>query len=904
MPTVICQKCGTTLRFEGLAGLCPKCGTLVRVKSDAPASPAKSPAAAAPPARKGRQSLPDLDSLNLEASGEVYEPPASEVHHHGPFFGLDPRLVKGGIAAIVVLVLFGLYVLLRPPSSSVSVAPLPRPVVAPPPVQNDDTPPPPPPPAPPVVVSNLAPTTVPVKAASRPAWMTAVASVPKLKELPITDKLVEQAIKKSVGFLKRQLAAEDEYTKPNLDNDRSAGKYALAVYALLQAGLAVDDSELSSSDPYMQGLLQTLRQFHMSGDFATYDRSLRANAYAVFDRAVDHQQLLADRDYLLKTALGGAYTYHMPPSDVTADTLLWDNSNAQYGVLGVWAGVLAGSAAPDRYWNEVEHHWLACQNTDGGWPYAARGASLLTMTAAGVTTLCVTSEQLELIASKGKKDARPKMSKAINDGIDFMGQGDRLMQPFDHAGYLLYGIERAALATGYRWFGNHDWYRELGAREIKQQGQDGTFGGLDEPVPETAFRVLFLARGRQPVLMNKLRFDGAWNNRPRDVAKLTQFSSAQLEKPFAWGVADLSRNWWDWLESPILMITTDTAPDFSDENCAKLRSYTDAGGFIFFHNEYGSSDVDAFVKTLVKKLYPEYPMVRAAPDDPVYTCDFPIKKKTELYTVSNGARVCFAYSPKDITQDWVRYRPKDTRENSSLQLGINLFVMAAGKSDFRNRLNSPYEPPNDFDPTATIPVLQVMYPGNWNPEPKAYERFGRWFQNQTSLKLDVQPTALLNLHPQSAPLAVMSGNQAVDFSKMDFHALQDFVQQGGILFIDAAGGNKDFANSVRQSFLPAAFPSANPTAIPFSDPILAGNGPCMDPLPKAHLRNYASILLNGVVPAVQYAAVGKGAIIVSDLDVTTGLLNSGTYGILGYTPAYCQSLMKNVVLWSVSRYSK
>jgi hypothetical protein len=213
----------------------------------------------------------------------------------------------------------------------------------------------------------------------------------------------------------------------------------------------------------------------------------------------------------------------------------------------------------------------------------------------------------------------------------------------------------------------------------------------------------------------------------------------------------------------------------------------------------------------------------------------------------------------------------------------------------------------DFDPIGTLPVLQITYPGprpdSWNPEPKAYERFSRWFQNQTSIKLEVQPAPLSNLSPKQSPIAVLTGNTAVDFGKMDFRSLRAFVQKGGVLMIDSTGGNKAFAASVHDSLLPSAFPGVHLADLPTSDPILNGTGRCMDFLPKPHLRTYASTLLNGVPPSVQYAQFGRGEVIVSDLDVTTGLLNSGTYGINGYTPAYCQSLMKNVILWALSRYS-
>ena len=40
----------------------------------------------------------------------------------------------------------------------------------------------------------------------------------------------------------------------------------------------------------------------------------------------------------------------------------------------------------------------------------------------------------------------------------------------------------------------------------------------------------------------------------------------------------------------------------------------------------------------------------------------------------------------------------------------------------------------------------------------------------------------------------------------------------------------------------------------------------------------------------------KGRVIYSPLDMTTALLVTNSWGILGYSPSYAQSLVKNVVL--------
>jgi hypothetical protein len=46
-------------------------------------------------------------------------------------------------------------------------------------------------------------------------------------------------------------------------------------------------------------------------------------------------------------------------------------------------------------------------------------------------------------------------------------------------------------------------------------------------------------------------------------------------------------------------------------------------------------------------------------------------------------------------------------------------------------------------------------------------------------------------------------------------------------------------------------------------------------------------------------SLGKGRVIYSSLDLTSGLLGTNTWSILGYKPAYAQSFVKNVMLWVV-----
>ena len=65
------------------------------------------------------------------------------------------------------------------------------------------------------------------------------------------------------------------------------------------------------------------------------------------------------------------------------------------------------------------------------------------------------------------------------------------------------------------------------------------------------------------------------------------------------------------------------------------------------------------------------------------------------------------------------------------------------------------------------------------------------------------------------------------------------------------------------------------------------------------LRRYAKGVLKNDVPPIDAIYAGKGTVLISRLDVTSGLLGTGTWGILGYDPAYAQSFMKNAIFWTV-----
>jgi hypothetical protein len=586
----------------------------------------------------------------------------------------------------------------------------------------------------------------------------------------------------------------------------------------------------------------------------------------------------------------------MPPESRKRSDGDWDNSNSQYGALGMWAGIDAGGSASGAYWSDVQSHWESTQTISGGWGYR-RGdpTATIAMTAAGTTMLFVARDQLLQAAATGTTPLSPLSPKLIQ-ALEWMDEGDHVTKFDVHKGYTLYGIERAGLASGYKYFGTHDWYAELGKRAIGEQKQEGFWDGTDGPVAETAFHLLFLARGRSPVLISKLSFDGDWTNRPRDVAMLTRYASWQFERPVNWQIADIRRPAFQWSDAPLLFITSDKAPTFRDADVDKIREFVNWGGIVFTHAERGSPDFNNFVEDLARRAFPQYTYGPIPESHPVYTFHKALTPRPQLMGVSNGSRLLLVHSPKEIADKW-QTRPPDRLKLSS-DIAINVAVYATRPTELRNRLTSPYVPAPTDQPAGVVPLARVKYKGNWDPEPAAWERFGRLMQLQTGVFVKAVPAATDEMNYENFPIAHLTGTEAPNLSDLDAETLRTFVDQGGLLIIDACGGSDEFGNAVTSQVLPRLFPRSVPEPLTGDSSIISSSMPGMKDLSKPLYRPETPRERQMLM--LRY---GKGTVVFSPLDITSGLLGATTAGIKGYQPQYAQDLAQNMVFWALNHIS-
>ncbi len=523
-----------------------------------------------------------------------------------------------------------------------------------------------------------------------------------------------------------------------------------------------------------------------------------------------------------------------------------DNSNSQYGVLGMWAAARSISyEVPDQYWWTVMKHWMDCQNVDGGWGYVRNNASSGTMTAAGVATMFVCYDYLyssSFVACKSVGDFKP-----IQRGLDYfdrnfanilsgkMAMTTTVGDPF----YFLYGIERCGLASGYKYFGTADWYK-LGAEYLlkTQQPKGNWVGGIGGADVSTSFALLFLVRGRNAVLFNKLEFPSLdagkvvtndWRCRPRDLAMLTQWISLNFESTRNWQIINLKTPVTEWHDVPILYIAGSLEPSLTAQDIEKLRQYVLQGGTIFSCTECDNPAAPNGFHTGIrdiyaKKLFPEYEMVEVPATHELYQkkIEFDLKGKPKFFMISNGVRPLVIHTDEDLPKSW-QLNQIGTAANH-FQAATNLFMYLTDKGKLR--LKAAHAWPDEAkltDPQrTTIKIVRLKWGrsedgkhyANWNPEPLSLQRFARLFNGKQEsdlqdhvinvgqeVELQVgDPVDLDKVDQRGAKFAILSGVGTVPpLTSAEEAAIKNFVTQGNFLLVEAAGGDQRFYASMETS---------------------------------------------------------------------------------------------------------
>lgn len=721
-----------------------------------------------------------------------------------------------------------------------------------------------------------------------------VAAGGRADEVAVTDQAVESAIVRAVEWLKSERNERGHWERgEDTDARYWAGDSALALLALLYAG----------EDPRQDDMTASLEWLAAQPMKATYTRGVRAHVFALVPGSKHRPQLVEDLQWLVRavhparTKHAGAYNYlslHETHSD------RYDNSNSQFGVLGVWMATEAGARVKGLgdYWKLVEAHWLKEQRPDGGWNYQFRQNSTGSMTAAGLSTLHVVLDRVH--ARTGHKRA-VEVIEAIDRGLDWLGReftpdNPHGSQQWKH--YYLYGVERAGHASGRKYFRGRDWFRIGAADLLAQQRYEGSWkGGLHD----TSFALMFLCHGRAPLLFNKLEHGDDWNNYLRDVAGLTRYAQHAFEKLLNWQIVSLSGTLDDLLEAPVLYLSGRTSWQFDQAEVERLREYCLRGGMIFAVVQKDGQEFASAIRTLAEQLFPQYPLRKLPPTHPLLAgqVQFSIAKPPEMVEVHNGVRtLLLLLAAEDIAATWNRYQVRRTPRE--FWLGCNVYLYATDKTAIHSRLQTTTIALEPVDTEQTIEVARVKYDGDWDVEPYGWKRLATYMNNSTATRLVIEPGVALDSPVlEDFKVAYITGTRRFTLTPAELSGLRRFLTGGGTLLADAAGGSRPFTEALEEQL--TGLLKVRPKRLPPTSPVMTSEG-----LPGAvrlDTVGYRRAVrrpdrARRLPPLTAYELGKRSAVIYSPLDISAGLLGTQVFDCRGYAPDSALRVVHNLLLYA------
>jgi len=676
------------------------------------------------------------------------------------------------------------------------------------------------------------------------------------------------------------------------------GTTALCAFALLESGVSPEEPRMARTLKWLAGEKTLL----------TYSIGLRANVWQAASKYdARYRRLLAvDVRALMRSTKDGGYHY-VCPCEPQAPR---DNSNSQYGLLGVWAGAKEDMEIPRQYWQIAMQYWIKCQNRDGGWGYRkdAKADSYASMTVAGLASLYVCAHNY--LANRYSKCGVTTAIRPIESGLEWLGKnmqdhnldsrvpregGEPIKLPVDP--YYLFGVERVALASGYRRFGGVDWYRAGVRRILFAQRGDGSIpaGVWGDVNVGTAYSLLFLSRGRHPLVFSKLQFDSDWNNRPDDLPGLTRWLSKSFERTLNWQIIQITDPVEGWHDAPLLYVSGAEDPKFTDEQLDKLRTFVHQGGTLFSITECSGPGFRAKIREAYKALFPSYELEEAKVGHPLFAEPFKLYQRG-IFMISNGVRPLAIHCDTDLSLYWQQRRFKTSVR--MFQIAANIAAYVTGKDAFAPRAAAHWVKDKPFTAKTKVKIARLKHNGNYDPEPLAYERFRRLLGQRHAVGLEVVgPIDFKELADSGAKLATITGTGKLDLTDDEVAAMKAYVAAGGTVVIDAAGGGELFYRSA-QGLLESVYGRRKVQTLSQESKVYALEGM---KITNVSFRGEAirRIGKHSGPPAVRAVILDeRPAILLSREDITTALVGSACATCDGYTPESAFELMRNFVVFA------
>lgn len=746
----------------------------------------------------------------------------------------------------------------------------------------------------------------------------------------VAPQQVRESMDRAVAFLAAQQNANGSWPDHPAYN---GGITALCTLALLNSGIEPQNEQ-------MQRALEFLRALPPA---QTYVVALQTMVFCAAEPKKDLLYIRRGAKWLEETQITtgerkGGWSY---PSSASGNG---DPSNSQFAVLALYEAERAGVKVADKTWRLALQYWKGMQNPDGSWAYVRGGPGTGSMTCAGITSLVIASGELhrgdaEVVNGQVQCCGDQQSDAALDNGIRWLernfsvhtnpGGGGRGAQ--GNLLYYLYGVERTGRMTARRFFGQHDWYREGTDMLVRHQDHlssywKGTGNAESNPLIGTSFALLFMAKGRRPVLVAKLKHGPGddWNRHRSDLANLTTYVEKKWERDLTWQVIDpAAASVEDLLQAPVLFISGRESPQFAPEQRKRLRDYVDRGGFILAEACCGGDEFEKGFRQLMDEVFPEqeYKLRLLPPEHPIWHAEEPVDPQyvRPLYGIDVGCRTSVVFCPQDLSCYWElarpgRRQPLPERAQAEVAavsaIGVNVMAYATNrelKYKFEHFATVKADSPQDSFDRGKLYVAKLVHPGGCNAAPGALPNLLRVAGDKLALRVSSEPRELAITDPKlfQYHLVFMHGRHSFRLTPQERKQLRTYLDRGGMLFADAICSSKEFSASFARE-MSALFPEQQLQRIGPADPLFStrfGGEDLSRVERREPVRAGADGPLKSQVRAAEPYLEGlklgeRYAVIFSPFDMSCALEQHESLECEGYTRRDAARIGLNVLLYS------
>ena len=760
----------------------------------------------------------------------------------------------------------------------------------------------------------------------------------------ISSEAVQGAISRAIRHLKQGQKSRGNWTPCR---GFSGGVTALCTLALLEAGVPPEDPTVRKAVKY----LRTLRN---SAEPQTYTIALQTMVYCRIGSPLDRSTIRDNVRWLEAEQISsgpkrGSWGYASGGGDP---------SNTQFAILALHESALAGFEVNRETWRHTLGYWQRTQRRSGAWGYPPRPGRG-SMTCAGIASVIIAERNL--IGS----DARwvdgncvcgdPLRNKFVNKGLEWMGrnfsvrhnpiEGRRIGDAIEQNNlYYLYAMERVGRISGKRFFfgplekttgkrHKYDWYREGAAFLLGNQHPDGhwTGGGFAEDNTQiaTSFALLFLAKGRRPVLIAKLKRSGDdWNRTPNDLTRLTRYTERKWKMPLTWQVIDSERAGADdYAQTPVLFLSGSEPFQFSTSQRQALRRYVEQGGFIFADGCCGDNGFDASLRNELKAIFPEpeYPLQPLDPQHPIWSIDEKVDpdhvdpEGRWLWGINFACKTSVVYCPGNLSCYWELATPGEkSAPSDSVQreidtcrsIGINVLAYATNRKlkpkdaipSTLARLEA-----EDNETRGHFAIAKLQHAGGCDAAPRAMthlmESLAHTLDMHTATEIpliSLQDPGLFQYH-----FVYMHGRHDFRLTPQEKQQLKSFVERGGTVLADSICASPAFTKAFQRE-MQATFGKPL-VSIPSNHPLLTAEYGGADlsqvarreTIRKSDGAGWKILEKRGPVQLDGILVNDRWGVIFSPFDLSCALEKHVSPHCRGYTPEDATRIAINVILYSL-----